>query len=1465
MAGIVAALSLSLANAAPNDDGAEPVPETKAINWMWAPPLAGSLAAAPVIAPQPDGTIYLNASAAVVLSWGGIDTRGIQFLKTENDSFKRWNGLAERPYWRVSVKDAGSYRMIVNRALEPKGWAVFSLIAYGAGRTAAMTGQVPPTSGWDDYQPWEMGQVHLDAGEQTIELRPLEWKEAHHVLNLADVRLVPVGDATENAMKPIFQKMGVAPATPKKDEKSEEKPSSFTDYNQFLALDRATEQALSEKNLKSVQTGKFLDAVRDAIKAQGSALSESDNVAIAAWMKRLSGDYPKVTATQPEGGKTLFAPGPLATPKSSLGKNAPVVINLPPASDATARMARFNQRNSEAQLEALCTELNAALKPNTPGLEAFAAAYQAKHYAEALDAFRTFFFDTLVHPEAHGASIYNFSIEGFVPRGTSYFLTAPEAAVIDANLHGAAIVQGDDKTWLRASVGEPGAVPWAPATFVLPADANYSMSTNASHFWKTPEGETARHTLDFYRALNQFPPWDQDRASALFPALITSYVATGNKDHLDRFSAYLDDWCLNSKQDIDNSSVDIRVATELESAELREFLGALRIMHDQRPAISSDFSAPTLARCLLHVIAEEIPYTIRARRAEQANWGIMGIGDMLNSARLLNEFKAMDYFQREGWRLAQSNFIQHRTLDGEDFESWDEGHSHVDLELRDGTFDKAAFSDEMDDLNKQLLLDNMRVIERSGVSHLSPAGDYWAPWTDDFNPAKVTLRTKTLNRDDLAEIIHEPEVAARVDAVLYPETSTPALSSPSECKPYSGMYYLRDHWGADSDFLCLQNTPARSQDQASFLRHGSELNDSSRTAYGVYRDNRGLLDATPIVVDGNPPNVFVGQTRTGGKTDFNGQAGRNVLPGRFFTSSRFDLAEAVQDSPYQIIDANVKNPGDWYGLSVPSSYHHTSGESSPGPLPAAISDVTARRQIFHLRGEDIFLVGDRVENKGASEREFSQFFTLGISVPADNPADRIRLLNSAKINLYAIDPSAKTLRTSTPGRDNVSVYLAGPALTFGGSYMHPGFETQPDGSDAGGPASKPISVRWKGNGNQALVSLVYIRPRADKVEDRDGNGLKSFMETNGERGIAGCSAVTASGAKVWYQTGPERTNQLTAGPASAQAESLLAMDRHGEISGIVLGASSLHLRGKTYQGPSDSFEYVLSADGGFVTTPIHEAIDTTQILPEAATFTDSINVSFTIPTQDTSDIEFHYTLDGSEPTLQSTLYQNPFPLRATTLVKVRPFRKGLTKTPWDSPGVDAGKTIAAVFRKEASLPADSATALQPGLKFDYFEGDWPRLFTYTGVDGVLTPKSTGTAPALLDDQQLQKIRQTDRAYAVRYDGYIKIPVTGVYEFFAPKGLYETTEDAGYDLRVFVDDKEWYPSPTLHEENKWSVPLDAGLHRFKVAYVEYRWKQFRDEYWMSWQPSEMGKGTPVLNVSGPQLEKQPLPAAWLYHL
>jgi hypothetical protein len=863
----------------------------------------------------------------------------------------------------------------------------------------------------------------------------------------------------------------------------------------------------------------------------------------------------------------------------------------------------------------------------------------------------------------------------------------------------------------------------------------------------------------------------------------------------------------------------------------------MRIILDERPQFATDFNSATLARLLLKLQTDYAPYVIRAKRAEIANWGMMGLTHNLDDARFLQEFKASDYLGRESWRLWNINEIQHNTLDGENAEAWDTGHQFVATVFSMEGVPIAKLPPGTSDLEVTRFWDHMRVNMRNLLVHLSPAGFYWPTWTAQVDFLHNDIQNRLLKRDvngryTIDLIDKEKGARQRIDTIL--DGGKPgeegAPENFSDFSPYASMAYLRDSWQPTADYFILQNFRDRSQG----------LGDCARSMYDFSSGGRMLLEGHSLTVDGKPDYRYYGQLRTGGKTDFCSDLGFHVVKDRFYTSPRFDLAEATQDSPYA--QPRIDKGPDPYNI-----YRATAdGLDDPSP----ITDVIDHRQVFHPRGSGVWIVSDRVENKGAASHDYAQFFTLPVRLSLEGAADRVRLLKAA--NYPIIEQSGNRLRTANPGFENVSAYFVSPVtLTFANRQKSPGkYETLAtpilDAKQAAQPINqRPYAVAWSGKGNQNLVTVLYSRPAMTDLTDPYGNDLSKFDEVHGEGGETGCHLTTPSGAEVWFESGPDPANALSCDGLTANAEALLVVKQNGMTSGLILGDKTATLDG---QAVADS-EFTLDAQGRPVTVGlIHRPIDTTQILPESDVFTDQSRVSFAIPTQDTRDIEFHYTLDGTDP----------------TLVKVRPFRKGLKSTPWTDTGTDCGAMVSALFRKEAPLPAQPASGLQPGLNYSYFEDSWTTLFTYAGVDGVLTPKTTGHAQALLDPKEIAALRQTDRAYAIRYDGYLQMPATGVYSFYAPAELYDTTADAGYDLRLFVDGREWYPTPALQSKNVWNVALEKGLHTFSVAYVDYRWKTFRDEYWMSWQPEEMWKGTPTLEVSGPGVTRAPVPTNWLLH-
>ncbi len=1468
-----------------------------------------ALARAPVMEPQPDGVLCLSVKAAARLQWIGKQIRlahDAGALPVENGRIVRWCGESERPCWRMRLPQAGKYRVTLTRFTAPGRESVVTVYFRGP-KERRLTGRVEAGGTAEALQPWILGETDLDAGEHVVELRPVSWICPFDLFQLADLRLIPL-DPLRQLERPVgdlAKRLGVdadpaLAASAGRLRVLQERMAGlnrlvrtrdftgFTGYAQFLEYDQAAARlAEAEREARCVEAEwdglrrerlKAL-AAGDAIKPQerrtlDGYLASLDALADAATRSYPKAVFPPAPPGAPDGRETLFPVGRLdALPPQPIDTSWPrVALLLQPPPDAAARAARFARRNEAEGLASLYRALRAATIAGTPGLEAFERLGGDGRPREALEAYRAYFFDKLARPQRFGAATENILFELTRDRGKGHLLFAPSALALEQNRAGTAVVESRNEV-LLGPVGEPGAACWVPFGLSLPPGATYARGPDSHPFWRTEAGKDAARKLEFFRCLPVLPSdRGEYQGGGLFPALFFSYAIAGDKASLARWCAYADDWCLHAKRDQEDFPLNVRNATELEPQQVRGLLTFLRIVLDERPALAEDFDPATLARILLKLTADYAPYFIRARRAEMANWGIMSLCHQMHISRFLHEFKAMGYFNRETWRLWNANFIQHRALDGENLEAWDEGHNPIDIDYAKQSVPFARLPAGVEEADRTAFWDHVRINERNLLVHLSPAGFYWPSWEAKVDLAKSAtrarhLRPDTARRTVLDLVADEPGARQRIETVM--TGGRPADGKPpgtlSDLAPYAAMAYLRESWRPEAEYLILQNVRERCQAQA----------DCSRTMYSLTKGGRVLVEAHGLVVDRKPDNRYAGRVRTGGKTDFCGQAGRHIVSGRFHTSPAFDLAEALQDAPYALHRVQDRDPFGLYRQALPAD--------DPDP----IRDVTVLRQVFQVRGEGLWIACDRIASRGAAEREYAQFFALPVRLPPEGLADRVRLLAAAGHPLIEEDAAGARLRTANPGLDNVSIYGFASdrrplrfAHVLNARREHDTLKKGPlEGLQAALASGRtpeqalellgrrPVSVRFSAAGNAVFVAALATRPAGFDLERPFEGDVRSIEALPGGPGVAGFQAVTRTGARVWFQAGPEDANRLRCGPVEAEAESLLVVERpDGTTGGVVCGCTSWRVAGQPAGRGAADFEFALGPGAAEAASivPVRCPIDTVRILPEANVFTDRVAVAFDIPTQKTEDLEFRYTLDGSEPTRASARFQAPVPLDRTTLVKVRAFRKGLTETPWHFTGTDCSRTASAVFRQRPLLPAQTAAAREPGLRYDYFEGDWPTLFAHAADEGVLAPASSGVAESLLDPALLGRVRSTDRAYAVRYHGWMDVPADGVYAMYAPVHLYTPTRDAGFDLRVFVDGEEWYPTPALHAEHVWHVPLARGLHRLKVSFVDYRWKAFRNEYWMTWREEEMWTGTPVLEVSGPGLARQPLPASWLRH-
>ncbi|MBX3376533.1 MAG: alpha-L-fucosidase [Phycisphaeraceae bacterium] len=187
------------------------------------------------------------------------------------------------------------------------------------------------------------------------------------------------------------------------------------------------------------------------------------------------------------------------------------------------------------------------------------------------------------------------------------------------------------------------------------------------------------------------------------------------------------------------------------------------------------------------------------------------------------------------------------------------------------------------------------------------------------------------------------------------------------------------------------------------------------------------------------------------------------------------------------------------------------------------------------------------------------------------------------------------------------------------------------------------------------------------------------------------------------------------------------------------------------------------------------------------------------------NVEYRYTLDGSEPTARSPLVGKVVKIGDSATMKVKAFRGGKAVSP----------TASRAFTKVACRPGVNIFAAEPGLKADYYEGDWDRLPDFETME----PKRTSVATSFA-----RQPRDVDDKYAFRFRGYINIPKDGVYRFF-------TNSDDG--SRLWIGEQLVVDNDGLHSASEKSgvIALAAGTHFFTVAMFE---KSGGDELQVMWE-------------------------------
>ena len=173
--------------------------------------------------------------------------------------------------------------------------------------------------------------------------------------------------------------------------------------------------------------------------------------------------------------------------------------------------------------------------------------------------------------------------------------------------------------------------------------------------------------------------------------------------------------------------------------------------------------------------------------------------------------------------------------------------------------------------------------------------------------------------------------------------------------------------------------------------------------------------------------------------------------------------------------------------------------------------------------------------------------------------------------------------------------------------------------------------------------------------------------------------------------------------------------------------------------------------------------------------------------------EIRYTLDGSDPTGSSPLYEGPFQVSEDCVISMRAFGSGLETSPL---------MRAHAFPIEY-LPARKVPFTAPGCRFTYHRGEFKKaadvLASPVVSKGIMEGVSIAGAP---DEDHFGYV----------FSGYIDVPEDGLWEFALRSDDGSVLE---IDGRLAVNNDGSHSDYTATGQ----IALRGGIHSFRLVYLE----------------------------------------------
>ena len=193
-------------------------------------------------------------------------------------------------------------------------------------------------------------------------------------------------------------------------------------------------------------------------------------------------------------------------------------------------------------------------------------------------------------------------------------------------------------------------------------------------------------------------------------------------------------------------------------------------------------------------------------------------------------------------------------------------------------------------------------------------------------------------------------------------------------------------------------------------------------------------------------------------------------------------------------------------------------------------------------------------------------------------------------------------------------------------------------------------------------------------------------------------------------------------------------------------------------------------------------------------FTDKASLAF----KTTRPVKVVYTIDGTEPTAESTVYSAPIEFTESGVLKIRSVL----------PSGKMSKTRTITVEKQALAPAKEVAKTTPGLEMQVTDGmflesskladvkEWKKL----AIKDLRQLTNQVPAP-----ESMRGVKQ----YAAVATGYVNIPEDGVYY------ISSDNEEVWIDGKLLINNGSEVKRFSRHDT---SVALAAGLHEIKVVFL-----------------------------------------------